>query len=75
MKISENKTALFFINENKKKITTQKLWKIHAKLVERNVMHLCFVPRTLRLSKRRTRKERLWHVFIILEKMLKQFKL
>ena len=38
------------------------------------MVHLCFVSRIARLNKRRTRKKRLLHVFIILEETLKQFK-
>ena len=39
MKISENKATLFFIGEHKTKSLTQKQWKIHAKSIERSVVH------------------------------------
>ena len=42
----------FFIGENKTK-------KIHAKSVERSVIHLCFVSRIPIFNKKRTRNERL----------------
>ena len=73
MKITENKTTLFFIGENKTKSLWQKYGEIHAKSVERSVLHLCFVSRIPRFNKRGTRNERLWHVFIILKDILKQF--
>ena len=69
-KIFENKATLFFIGENK----TKKKWKIHAKSAKRNVVHLCFVSRIPRFNQIRTRNEPLWHVFIALEDILKEFK-
>ena len=69
--ITENKTTLFFIGEKKAKSLWQKYGKIHAKSVERSVLHLCFVSRVWRFNKR-TRNEHLGHVFIILKDILKQ---
>ena len=73
MKITENKTTLFFIGENKTKSLRRKYGKIHGKSLERSALHLCFVSRIPRFNKGETRNKRLGHVFIILKDILKQF--
>ena len=63
--------SLFFYT---RKQNGKKWWKIYAKSVERYVVYLWFVLRIARFNKRRTRNESLWHVFVILQDILEQFK-
>ena len=50
-------------NENSEVEDPCYMWKTHAKLVERSVVHLSFVSIIPRFNKRRTRKERLFTCF------------
>ena len=50
MKITENKTTLFFIGEKKPKSLWQKYGKIHAKSVERSVFTFVFRIKSLEIQ-------------------------
>ena len=70
-KISENMATVLFYRRKKRKHSCRNSGR---SMLNQSKEVPCFVSRITRLNKRRTRNERSWHVFIILEKIVKQFK-